>query len=113
MDSGSTVYTVETCAHRDGYTAADVLGENFAEDTFWKKTYNSPSTLFTSFSGDDLLARWKAKLAVIRPFLPPPQPPIFIPFPLLPYTNDKKKKKNTKKLFLSLQWGTEKKHLVE
>lgn len=84
MDFGSTVYTIETCAHRDGYTAADVLGENLAEDTFWKKSYNSPSTLFTFFPGDDLLARWKAKLAVIRPspipyfhsFSPPFLPPM-------------------------------------
>lgn len=115
MDSGSTVYTIETCAHRDGYTAADVLGENFAEDTFWKKSYNSPSTLFTSFPGDDLLARWKAKLAVIRPFSLPPTL-IFIPFPILPSTNNKtlflkkyKKKLKTKNFFSPPKWGTEKK----
>lgn len=71
MDSGSKVYTIETCAHRDGYTAPDVLGENFAHDEFWKKIYDSPSTLFTSFPGDDILARWKSKLAVtFTPFLP-------------------------------------------
>lgn len=106
MNSGSTVYTIETCAHRDGYTAADVLGENFAEDKFWKKIYNSPSTLFTSFPSDDLLARWKEKLAVI-PLLPPHPPSISIPF--LPLTNDR----TLLKLMTFSPTGNRKKHLVE
>ena len=55
-------YTLETRAHRDGYTKTDINGETMSDDALWKDEYHSPDILHTSFNTDDVWRRWKAGL---------------------------------------------------
>ena len=62
MAPGRKFYTLETCAHRDGYNKPDVEGKTLQGDTYWKETYNSPEILHTGFDTDDVWRRWKSGL---------------------------------------------------
>ncbi|KAI4116406.1 MAG: hypothetical protein LQ345_003173 [Seirophora villosa] len=55
-------YTMETCAHRDGYVARDQAGESFEHDTYWRDTYKSPEVLRSGFDVEDVWRRWKSDL---------------------------------------------------
>lgn len=62
MDSSSKVFTIETCAHRDGYVEKDVLGESFAKDTYWRTKFDAPKTLHPDFDMADVWRKWKLSL---------------------------------------------------
>ena len=62
MAYGRDYYTLETLAHRDGYTKKDTYDETMAEDNLWKGKYHSPEILHTSFDTPDVWRRWKAEL---------------------------------------------------
>ncbi|KAL8952332.1 MAG: hypothetical protein Q9222_001743 [Ikaeria aurantiellina] len=55
-------YTMETCAHRDGYVARDESGETLEGDTFWRDEYKAPEILQPAFDVDDVWRRWKSDL---------------------------------------------------
>ncbi|KAL9013895.1 MAG: hypothetical protein Q9173_001442 [Seirophora scorigena] len=55
-------YTMETCAHRDGYVARDQAGESFEHDRYWRDTYKSPEVLRPGFDVEDVWRRWKSDL---------------------------------------------------
>ncbi|KAI4173294.1 MAG: hypothetical protein LQ343_003005 [Gyalolechia ehrenbergii] len=55
-------YTMETCAHRDGYMARDEAGESLEGDTFWRDEYKAPEILRPGFDADDVWRRWKSEL---------------------------------------------------
>ncbi|KAL8941686.1 MAG: hypothetical protein Q9216_002099 [Gyalolechia sp. 2 TL-2023] len=55
-------YTVETCAHRDGYVARDEAGQSLDGDTFWRDEYEAPEILRPGFDTDDVWRRWKSEL---------------------------------------------------
>lgn len=55
-------YSLETLAHRDGYTKKDVNGDSMSDDTLWKDEYRSPEVFHTSFNTEDVWRRWKAGL---------------------------------------------------
>ncbi|KAL8974926.1 MAG: hypothetical protein Q9197_000839 [Variospora fuerteventurae] len=57
-------YTMETCAHRDGYVSRDEAGESFEHDTYWWDTYKSPEVLRPGFDVEDVWRRWKSDLTV-------------------------------------------------
>lgn len=57
-------YTMETCAHRDGYVAKDEAKESFEHDTFWRDEYKAPEVLRPGFDVDDVWRRWKSELMV-------------------------------------------------
>ncbi|KAL8908418.1 MAG: hypothetical protein Q9207_000837 [Kuettlingeria erythrocarpa] len=57
-------YTMETCAHRDGYVAKDDAGETLEGDTYWRDEYKSPEVLRPGFDVDDVWRRWKSELMV-------------------------------------------------
>ncbi|KAL8930772.1 MAG: hypothetical protein Q9208_000313 [Pyrenodesmia sp. 3 TL-2023] len=57
-------YTMETCAHRDGYVAKDDAGETLEGDTYWRDKYKSPEVLRPGFDVDDVWRRWKSDLMV-------------------------------------------------
>ena len=62
MAPGRKFYTLETCAHRDGYNKPDVEGKTLQGDTFWKDKYDAPEILHTSFDTEDIWRRWKCDL---------------------------------------------------
>lgn len=64
MAPGRSFFTLETCAHRDGYKRKDVNGETLEGDTFWKDKYDAPKILLSSFDTVDVLKRWKLGLKV-------------------------------------------------
>ena len=64
MATGCNYYTLETLAHRDGYTRKDVDGVTMEGDILWHKEYNAPEMLHTSFNTDDVWRRWKGTLTV-------------------------------------------------
>ncbi|KAL8715992.1 MAG: hypothetical protein Q9220_000659 [cf. Caloplaca sp. 1 TL-2023] len=55
-------YTMETCAHRDGYIARDEVGDTLDGDTFWRDEYKAPEVLKPAFDVDDVWRRWKSDL---------------------------------------------------
>ncbi|KAI4254680.1 MAG: hypothetical protein LQ352_002954 [Teloschistes flavicans] len=55
-------YTLETCAHRDGYVAKDEAGETMEDDTRWSDGYKSPEILKPAFDFEDVWRRWKSDL---------------------------------------------------
>lgn len=55
-------YTMETCAHRDGYISRDEIGESMERDTFWRDEYKAPEMLRPGFDIDDVWRRWKSEL---------------------------------------------------
>lgn len=63
MAPGRSFFTLETCAHRDGYNKKDVEGRMLVGDTFWKDAYQSPEILHTSFDTEDVWRRWKSALS--------------------------------------------------
>lgn len=67
-------YTMETCAHRDGYVARDQAGESFEHDTYWRDTYKSPEVLRPGFDVEDVWRRWKSDLMVRPKKKNPPVP---------------------------------------
>ena len=62
MALGRKFYTLETCAHRDGYDKPDVEGKTLQGDTYWKDEYGSPEILHTGFDTEDVWRRWKSGL---------------------------------------------------
>lgn len=62
MAPGRRFFTLETCAHRDGYNKKDVEGKTLVGDTFWKDTYKSPEILHSSFDTEDVWRRWKSEM---------------------------------------------------
>jgi pyroglutamyl-peptidase len=62
MAPGRKFFTLETCAHRDGYNKKDVEGKTLERDTLWKEVYKSPEILHTSFDTEDVWRRWKSGL---------------------------------------------------
>ena len=64
MAPGRDFFTLETCAHRDGYKREDVFGETLEGDNFWKQKYDAPKILHTEFDTDDVWKRWKSGLEV-------------------------------------------------
>ena len=62
MAPGRKFYTLETCAHRDGYNKPDVDGRTLQGDTHWKDTYGAPEILHTGFDTEDVWRRWKSGL---------------------------------------------------
>lgn len=62
MAPGRKFYTLETCAHRDGYDKPDVEGKTLQGDTYWKDEYGSPEILHTGFDTEDVWRRWKSGL---------------------------------------------------
>lgn len=74
MAPGRKFYTLETCAHREGYNRPDVDDETLTEDVFWKQTYDAPKTLHPDFDTDDVWRRWKSAL-VVRTYRIPTYPP--------------------------------------
>ncbi|KAL8836225.1 MAG: hypothetical protein Q9170_003002 [Blastenia crenularia] len=46
-------YTMETCAHRDGYIARDEAGETLDGDTEWQDEYKAPEILRPGFDVED------------------------------------------------------------
>ena len=62
MAPGRKFYTLETCAHRDGYNKPDVDGKTLQSDTYWKDTYGAPEILYTGFDTEDVWRRWKSAL---------------------------------------------------
>jgi len=62
MAPGRKFFTLETCAHRDGYNKRDVEGKTMEGDTFWKEEYKSPEIPHTSFDTEDVWRRWKLDL---------------------------------------------------
>lgn len=63
MAPGRDFFTLETCAHRDGYRRKDALGE-LLEGDYWKQKYDAPKILHTGFDTKDVLKRWKSGLEV-------------------------------------------------
>lgn len=63
-------YTMETCAHRDGYVARDEAGANLEGDTFWRDEYKAPEVLRSGFDIEDVWRRWKSELMVRPDSLP-------------------------------------------
>lgn len=57
-------FTMETCAHRDGYVAKDEAGKTLEGDTYWHDNYKSPKELRPGFDVDDVWRRWKSELMV-------------------------------------------------
>ena len=55
-------YAFERLSHRDDYTKPDINGNNMSNDQLWKKEYQSPEVLRTSFNTEDVWRRWKAGL---------------------------------------------------
>ena len=62
MAYGRDFYTLETQAHRDGYTKKDIHDRTMADDKLWKEDYQSPEVLHTGFDAKDVWRRWKAGL---------------------------------------------------
>ena len=60
--SSRDYYTLETCAHRDGYDRPDVDGQSFEKDTFWRDMCNAPEVLRPTFDTTDVWRRWKSEL---------------------------------------------------
>ena len=60
MAPGRKFYTLETCAHRDGYNKPDVDGKTLQGDTHWEDTYGAPEILYTGFDTEDVWRRWKS-----------------------------------------------------
>lgn len=55
-------YTLETCAHRDGYTKPDIDGQTLEDDPLWRDEYHAPEILCPTFDTADVWRRWKSKL---------------------------------------------------
>ncbi|KAI4111742.1 MAG: hypothetical protein LQ338_008345, partial [Usnochroma carphineum] len=55
-------YTMETCAHRDGYTAKDEAGESWENDMLWREGYKAPEILRPGLDVEDVWRRWKSEL---------------------------------------------------
>ncbi|KAL8732926.1 MAG: hypothetical protein Q9181_003775 [Wetmoreana brouardii] len=55
-------FTMETCAHRDGYIGGDEAGETMEGDDLWRHGYKSPETLNPGFDTEDVWKRWKEEL---------------------------------------------------
>ena len=64
MAPGRKFFTLETCAHRDGYNRPDVDDETLEHDTFWQQEYDAPKTLHPDFDTDDVWRKWKTALMV-------------------------------------------------
>ena len=64
MAPGHYSFSLETCAHRDGYKRKDVDGETMEDDSLWKQKYDAPKTLHTGFDTKDVLQRWQSGLPV-------------------------------------------------
>lgn len=72
MAPGRKFFTLETCAHRDGYHRPDVDGETLERDSFWQQKYDAPKTLHPDFDTDDVWRRWTSALEVRIAYIPPP-----------------------------------------
>ena len=59
---GRKYYSMETCAHRDGYVKKDIHGETMEGDTFWRDVYNAPPVLQPTLDIPDIWRRWKQAL---------------------------------------------------
>ena len=55
-------FTLETCAHRDGYIARDEADETMEDDSLWRGEYKSPEVLKPGFDIEDVWKRWKSNL---------------------------------------------------
>ncbi|KAL8874246.1 MAG: hypothetical protein Q9174_000402 [Haloplaca sp. 1 TL-2023] len=55
-------FTLESCAHRDGYIARDEAGETMEADSLWHDEYKSPGILKPGFDIEDVWKRWKSGL---------------------------------------------------
>ncbi len=62
MAPGRKFYTLETCAHRDGYNKMDVDGKTLQGDAYWEDKYGAPEILYTGFDTEDVWRRWKSGL---------------------------------------------------
>ncbi|KAL8744494.1 MAG: hypothetical protein Q9190_003273 [Brigantiaea leucoxantha] len=62
MAPGRKYFTLETCAHRDGYKAMDEDGDTLTDDTLFRDEFKAPEILTTGFNTDDLWKRWKSEL---------------------------------------------------
>ena len=67
MAPGRKYFTLETCAHRDGYKAMDEDGDTLTDDTLFRDEFKAPEILTTGFNTDDLWKRWKSELPVSFP----------------------------------------------
>ena len=55
-------FTLETCAHRNGYESPDIDGRDLKDDTLWQDEYNAPEVLRPTFDTADVWRRWKSEL---------------------------------------------------
>ncbi|KAL9124856.1 MAG: hypothetical protein Q9217_005861, partial [Psora testacea] len=62
LASGRGYYSIETCAHRDGYVKEDIHHQELEGDTFWRDEYGAPEVLTPSFDFVDVWRRWKQGL---------------------------------------------------
>ena len=62
LSPGRKYYSMETCAHRDGYVKKDIYDKSMEGDTFWRDIYDAPPVLRPSFDVSDIWRRWKQAL---------------------------------------------------